>query len=498
MTDPALAGVVPTARASGRVFAEGRDLSHPAIEERAARLAAALTARHTTAVGLLADNGPDWIVADLAAQVAGVPSVPLPLFFTEEQMRMALAEAGVDLLLTDRPDLAPRLGYLSPQPEESGALGAFAGPRAGARSLLPAGTGKVTFTSGTTGRPKGVCLSNDHTWRVAGALSQALGGLGLERHLCALPLPVLLENIAGADVAWLTGAGLIVPPLASLGLAGAAGLNVASFAAAVDRWQPHSLILLPQMLKAWVAALEAGLAAPRSLRLVAVGGGKVATATLLRARELGLPVYEGYGLSECASVVALNVPGADRPGMVGRPLPHVAVHLSTDGEIMVEAERFLGYLGDGGSTPPAGPLPTGDLGSIDADGFLGVTGRRKNIYITSFGRNVSPEWPEAELAAEPAIAQAAVFGEAEPQSRAVLVPAAAGVDDATLSAAVSRANRRLPDYARIARWVRAASPFTPANGLATANGRPRRDAIHELHAVALAAATPVQSEGAEA
>jgi long-subunit acyl-CoA synthetase (AMP-forming) len=480
------------------MIGDGAVVTQGEIEARARALATALSSLNARALGLLADNGPDWLVADFAAQLAAIPLVPLPLFFTRDQMRAALEGAGVDLLLTDRPDLAGELGYALARPPVAGALLAFSpAGRQPRGEALQAGTGKVTFTSGTTGRPKGVCLSNGHAWRVAGALAQALESVAPRRHLCALPLPVLLENIAGGYVSWLTGATLLVPPLASLGLAGSSGLDVAAFAAAVERWQPHSLILLPQMLKAWVAALESGLAAPRSLRFVAVGGGKVATATLERARELGLPVYEGYGLSECASVVALNLPGADRPGTVGRPLSHATLGLSADGEILVAGERFLGYLG-GGDAPARGPLATGDLGTVDADGFVTITGRRKNIYITSFGRNVSPEWPEAELAAEPAIAQAAVFGEAEPQSRAVIVPSAADVADDALAAAVRRANGRLPDYARIARWVRAASPFTAANGLATANGRPRREAIRELHAVALAAAVPVCSEGAEA
>jgi long-subunit acyl-CoA synthetase (AMP-forming) len=496
MTSRGFERVVPAARHPGRVIGDGLELSHGAVEQRALRLAEALSCLQVAALGLLAENGPDWVVADLAAQLAGIPLAPLPLFFTEEQMRAVLVDAGVDLLLTDRPDLAARLGFPAPREPADGALGAFAPLRQTGRVPLPAGTAKVTFTSGTTGKPKGVCLSGAHAWRVADALARALDGVGMSRHLCVLPLPVLLENIAGANLAWLTGGDLILPPLASLGVAGGAGFDVGAFAAAVERWQPHSLILLPQMLKAWVAALEAGLAPPDSLRLVAVGGGKVATATLLRARELGLPVYEGYGLSECASVVALNVPGADRPGTVGRPLPHVTLGLSDEGEIVVAGERFLGYLGAG--APPPGPLATGDLGAIDADGYVVITGRRKNIYITSFGRNVSPEWPEAELAAEPLIAQAAVFGEAEPQARAVLVPAVPGLEDAALAAAVRRANGRLPDYARIARWVRATAPFTAANGLATPNGRPRRDAIQSLHAAALAAAIPVQSEGAEA
>jgi long-subunit acyl-CoA synthetase (AMP-forming) len=220
------------------------------------------------------------------------------------------------------------------------------------------------------------------------------------------------------------------------------------------------------------AALEAGAPRPRQLRFAAVGGAKVAPTLLARARAAGLPVYEGYGLSECASVVALNVPGADKPGSVGRPLAHPGVRID-GGEIVVERSGFLGYVGQPSNTEP---LRTGDLGHIDADGFLHVDGRRKHQLITSFGRNVAPEWPEAELLAGPAIVQAAVFGEAQPQLCALVVPAA-GASAAAVEAQVHAANARLPDYAQIGAWMRADAPFTQQNGFATANGRTRRETL---------------------
>jgi long-subunit acyl-CoA synthetase (AMP-forming) len=129
-----------------------------------------------------------------------------------------------------------------------------------------------------------------------------------------------------------------------------------------------------------------------------------------------------------------------------------------------------------GDKQPPRCLATGDLGYLDDDGFLYVSGRLKNMFITSFGRNVSPEWVEAELCEEPAIAQAAVFGEARPWNVAVIVPAPGAQRDAVCSA-VEAANRRLPDYARIGDWLIAARPFTPGNGELTTNGRNRRAAI---------------------
>jgi long-subunit acyl-CoA synthetase (AMP-forming) len=112
----------------------------------------------------------------------------------------------------------------------------------------------------------------------------------------------------------------------------------------------------------------------------------------------------------------------------------------------------------------------------------------RQVLITAYGRNVSPEWVETALRSDPAIAQAVVFGEAQPALSAVLWPLRPDASDAQLQAAVQAANAGLPDYARIGHWVRARADFSPATGLATANGRPQRTAIFDHHADAL---TPV-------
>ena len=434
------------------------------LTTRSARLAAALRAMrpHVQVLGLLADNGLDWIALDRAAQRSGVTLVPLPAFFTAAQLAHAVQASHMDSLFCHDASLAQSLGF-SPAGLPDGMPWHR---RSIARRNASPRASKITFTSGTTGAPKPVQLSTREQWQVAHSISDALRPLRLRRHLCLLPLALLLENVAGVYAAEIAGAHCCVPPLAEVGMQGASGFDAHACLAAIERWEAQSVILLPQMLAALTSALEAGARLPRSLRFAALGGARTAGALLERARRAGLPVYEGYGLTECGSVVTLNHPDAERPGSVGRPLAHARVRIER-GEIEVRRQSRW--------------FPTGDLGRLDADGFLYVEGRRKNVLITSFGRNVSPEWPEAELVAQPAIAQAAVFGEARAQLRAVLVAASAALSDAALERQVDAANARLPDYAQVRRWVRADGGFTSQNGLATANGRPKREAIWQTY-----------------
>jgi long-subunit acyl-CoA synthetase (AMP-forming) len=460
-------------------------LSFRDVLDRAAAIAQAFEAREIEVVALLADNGADWLTIDVAAQIAATVLVPLPPYFSREQLAHALDDSGADALLGDQRLIAARafdIGPLAPFPEVSPEL-AWCRLRSRSAVAMPAGTAKITYTSGTTGKPKGVCLRQASLDTVGRSLRDAVAALSIERHLCVLPLATLLENVAGVYAPWMAGAEVIVPPAAEAGLVGASRFDAATLLRSLERHRAESIILVPELLAALVAALERGAPRPEGLKLVAVGGGRVSPTLLARADRLGLPVYEGYGLTECASVVALNTPEARRVGSVGKPLPHVELTVDAGGEIFVGGPALGGYVG---GEHVAQRFATGDLGHIDGDGFLHVSGRRKNVLITSFGRNVSPEWVEAELCGEATIAQAAVFGEARPWNVAVIVPAPAATAPA-VEAAIEAANRRLPDYARIGGHVLASEPFSPLNGQATTNGRNRRIAIWNRYGARLTA-----------
>ncbi|MEG4313991.1 AMP-binding protein [Pseudomonas sp. FIP_A4] len=463
---------------SGIALSEGpRQLSYAELRHEVGARASQLEQLGVQRVALALDNGLEWALWDLALLRAGLVCVPLPGFFSPAQQEHVLNHAGIDCLIGAASPLSERCGF---RPTASGLLQRE--PQT--VTPVPAGTLKLTYTSGTTGQPKGVCLDAAAQLAVAESLWQASLPCEVRQHLCVLPLATLLENIAGLYAPLLAGARIELRPLAEIGFSGAAGFELPRLLATLQASQPHSLILLPQLLLALVSAAEQGVPLPASLRFIAVGGGRVAPQLLERAARLGLPVFEGYGLSECASVVCLNTPEARRIGTVGRPLPHVELRLADDGEVLVRGPHMLGYLGE----PPLTDdwLATGDLGHVE-DGFLILHGRKKHQFVTAYGRNVNPEWVEAELVQQAPIAQAWLHGEALAQNVAVLVPRRAELSDAELQAAVERVNAGLPDYARVHHWLRAAKPFSAGNGLATANGRLRRDALLSHYQAAVAA-----------
>ena len=387
-------------------------------------------------------NDRAWVIAHLACLDAEIVQVPLPPFFTAQQREHALRDAGVDTVLV-------------PSRDGNGLLRMDKKPY---RSMpLPSGTALITYTSGSTGNPKGVCLSQAGMVQVTRSLLEVLGADLARRHLSVLPLAVLLEQVGGLYAALLSGGTYVVR---SEPLPQALALS-----------QATSCILVPELLK---YLLQHKGPYP-DLKFAAVGGARVDRTLIEAAQQQGLPVYEGYGLSESASVVAVNTPQHHKPGTVGKILPHIHYHLAADGEMILRDPAILGYTG---GVQTQGEYATGDLVAMDAQGYLTIHGRKKNQLITAYGRNVAPEWPESLLTAQPEIAQAFVYGDAQASLSALLV---AGHEGAEIGEALARVNTQLPEYARIGQWRRV-PPFTASNGMATGNGRLRREAILSTYA----------------
>lgn len=433
----------------------------PAAVDKAAH---ALQQTAGNRIALLADNSRHWALADLAALKLQRPLIPVPLFFSDEQRSHLFAQAGIDTLVTVANDRL-NIHRLETSP-----------------TRIHAGTTKITFTSGTTGTPKGVCLSARQQLQVAYSLAERLSGLGIRRHLCLLPLATLLENIAGVYTALLMGACVYLPPLESLGWEGSSELNIKRLLHSLHTYQPDSMITLPQILSSLTSAAEQGEQAP-TLTFIAVGGARVGSELIRRARHQGLPAYEGYGLSECASVVSLNTPGDDHIGSAGQVLPHNRSGFTSKGELLLEGNCMLGYLGE---PPLSDAYNTGDLARLDDEGNLYIEGRRRNVIVSSYGRNFSPEWVESELLAQAGIEEAVIFGEARAFNCALIH--APELLDAQVDDHLARINAQLPDYARIGHWIRTDMPMRHQSELYTRNGRPRRAAIesrfaNRLHAL---------------
>jgi len=448
------------------------------LKERISRVSKALLARKNpkAPVAILADNSPEWIAVDLATQALGITLVPLPSFFTISQWAHAIGTSGIQTLFCSNTEYAKNLGFVL-KSDYVGNLDLFENDstKTSIASVVNLqNVQKITFTSGTTSEPKGVCLSTQQQWDVAEALEVSLRSLGIKKHLNLLPLPVLLENIAGVYTAFLIGAENICLPVADVGLSGASQFNAETCINAIAQYQAESVILLPQMLQAITIKCSQNDPRLKSLKFVAVGGAKTPKVLLLAARAKGIPAYEGYGLSECSSVVALNTPSSDKLGSVGRPLMNRKIRIAKDGEIEIAGQGATYYLSEAVTSNEW--LATGDLGHIDSDGYLFIDGRKKNVLITSFGRNVSPEWPESLLLGCSVIAQAVVMGDGQASLTALIVPMNTSMTDTEIQQAIDQVNQELPDYAQINHWL-PIEPMTPANGLATVNGRPKRQAI---------------------
>lgn len=390
------------------------------------------------------DNCVEWVLWDLAALKVGVPCVPIPPFFSPTQVEHMMKAAGVSHILY--PSGLERTGFQG-------------------TGMLPKGTAKVTFTSGTTGAPKGVCLPEVAMTQVAHSLVSVLGDRVRGNHTCVLPLSVLLENVAGVYAALMASSTVTLVSLADF------GCDYDRIGDVLSKTKASTAILVPEVLKTLLRQVEK-ISQLETLKFVAVGGSRVDAQLIEQARAVGLPVYEGYGLSECASVVALNTPREDKLGTVGKLLPHIKVRL-VEGEVQIKNAGFLGYI----NQPAPDFFDTGDLGQLDENGFLSITGRKKNVLITSYGRNISPEWVEAALLAEPDILQAVVYGDGCPYLQAFVVSNLARND---LCSVIERANQSLPDYVRVKEF-QIVPPFTVQDGTLTGTGRPRREEILKLY-----------------
>jgi long-subunit acyl-CoA synthetase (AMP-forming) len=422
-------------------------------------------------VALLLTDGLDWSIQLLALERIGVVTVLLPPFFSDSQLRAVLQDSRAEILIADERGRARLQGsierILTPLKADSAV---------GVLPPIPSDGQQIAYSSGTSGQPSGVVHSLRRLDAKAAALAGVTGASAEDRVFSVLPMALLLEQVVAVRCALLVGAHVT---FAQAILACSPEAIPQALVLAAETQAPSVGVLTPDLLKAWVLGLSMlGHRAPESLRFLAVGGATVAPALGEAAWELGLPVHEGYGLTETCSVATVNRPGQRVAGSVGHPLPDVRI-LVEDGELIVESRQRMLRYHSGTRQGAVERWKTGDLGRVNADGSVVVLGRRDSVMVLPSGRNVSPEWIESLLSASPRLRHCCVFATDHPQPVAV-VESLPGLADDSVVALVQALTAELPAYARPQRIIVATPGSFAAGGLLTANGRLRRRLAVEL------------------
>ena len=398
-------------------------------------------------VGLLAPNSVEWVIADLALALAGKTLVPLPTFFSTGQLHHIVRDAAVGHVLCAPQTQAPAEALGLPVTVLNDTFDSAPFPA----DLSAADHAKrIIYTSGTTGAPKGVRIGSKQITASARGLLNACNATPSDHYLSVLPFSLLLEQIAAICLPLLAGAEVTLDPFAAgAAMQGDPKPLIAAFAVT----RPTASVLVPGLLTAWVQGLTAmRMLAPDTLRFTAVGGAPVPAPLAEAAWALGIPVHEGYGLSECCSVVSVNRPGARIPGATGQVLNGLTVAIE-DGEIVVHGPTVMdGYLG--GENVSSHTWRTGDLGEFTPDGALRILGRIDRLIVTPEGRNINPEWIETLVQGTPGVLGARLALDAGKELVLDITPAPhahAPLEQSALERAVRHALSTAPQYAQPAR-----------------------------------------------
>ena len=323
-------------------------------------------------------------------------------------------------------------------------------------SLRPESLGTFIYTSGTTGRPKAVMLTHDNLLWTASQACGLVEATSEDRVLSYLPLSHIAEQmftihlpaLAGASVYYATSINELqsnlteVKPTVFFGvprvwekfhagvaaqLAHATGIK-ATIAAQAQKVGRQVVELrnggqkVPLPLEAQYALFDklvyskvkAAIGLDKA-RMMSSGAAPLGKDVIEFFAGLGMPIYEVYGQSEDNGPTSFNAPGKTKIGTVGPAFPGVEVKIADDGEILIKGRNvFAGYYKDPEATDETlidGWLHSGDLGEFDSEGFLSITGRKKDLIITAGGKNVAPKMIEAGLKENPLVSEAVVIGD---------------------------------------------------------------------------------------
>lgn len=472
-------------------------LSYHQLVKEVEWLANILQEKEIKTFAFLLPNSVNWILLDLAAVFANISTIPIPHFFSKHQIDHVIKNSGADCFIgetcnniklnvkkqhNEEIKLTLPISNISFTLQVRNKNKETINNWCEDKDIL-----KVSYTSGSTSEPKGVKISAKAVDKLIESLRQVLKVNINDKHISILPYSLLLENIAGAYLILSSGGQCLIPSFEEVGLGGSSSLNKNVFVKLILDKKPSTMICVPAQLKALVDVYqELPEKIKTSFRYIAVGGAPVSNDLLQKAKKLNLPVFQGYGMTESSSVVAINIPGYEKEGSVGRVLPHVNIKMIDD-EIVLSGATCLGYINDDEKNKKESiesPWFSGDTGRIDKQGYLYITGRKKTVYCTAFGRNIAPEWLESELLGSSIIKQAMVFGEALNTNIAFIYVSENSkkqYKDNEIDNEIAKINVRLPDYAQIGKWYKLERPFSVDNKELKPSGAMNRPVIIEAY-----------------
>lgn len=508
--------------------------------------------------GIMAHTSYDWMLLDFAIAHAGAVSVPIYETSSGEQIEWILTDSGTTNVVTETHAMADLVRSAAPDLQH-----VFSLDRNGISDIINAGKNvpdsaveerargvaaddlmTIIYTSGTTGRPKGVELTHQNMVGLAENgrewMPELLHGKN-SRVLLFLPLahvfarfiqllPVSAEGVVGhspdtknllEDIATFKPWYVLAVPRVFEKIYNAADAKAGSGAKLkMFRWAAKVAIEYSRALETDEGP-SAALKAQHKIadRLVhrkimdlfggakyaVSGGGPLGERLGHFFRGIGLQILEGYGLTETAAPLSVNTPAVNKIGTVGPPISGVTVRVDEEGEIQVKGPWvFKNYHNNPEATADAfvdGWFHTGDVGSIDEDGYVKITGRRKELIVTAGGKNVAPTVLEDRLRGHPLVSQVVVVGEGKPFIGALVTLDAemlpgwlknhgmpqmsveqAARDPQVIAAidrAVERANKAVSRAESIRKFTVLDTDFTEANGLLTPSLKIKRDPIAE-------------------
>ncbi len=516
-------------------------------------------------IALFSTNRPEWHVVDFACHLLGAVPVPIYPTLTAAQVAYILLDSGAGWIFYDNAAKRDLLtGLVTPQDADEDArqqglrlvaleVNATADGGTNLEALIDGATpsaddglerfrgrvrrddtASIIYTSGTTGDPKGVVLSH---WNfVSNILAcQKLYPLGEEdRALSFLPLSHVFERTVdylffhrGVSIHYSPAiervAGLM-PKVRPTVLCSVPRLYESAYMRIQANFatQPRTRRrLIDWALKVGRRRAERGGAALRGqiadrlvfrkikerfggcLRFTISGGAPIADEVGAFFDAIGIRLYQGYGLTETAPVLAVEYPGAARRGSVGTAAPGVELRIDDDGEILARTEGLMqGYWNQPEATAeaidPDGWFHTGDIGRIDDDGYLYITDRKKDLLVTSGGKNVAPQPIEQMMVTHPAVAQVVVVGDGYPYLNALVVPnyaappppfAGLAADELrrdprlqdTIQRLLDKVNERLPAHERVRRFRLLERELTIQDGEITPTLKVRRKIVNERY-----------------